>query len=152
MGNKFLKTFLVIGLVAAAAFLQGTNFNIAGVKPNWTLAVLLVLAFFINDFIFYFILVLLASVILRFQPSFSWELAVWLLIVLTGFFAARRLPWRGIVNFSVMICAGTVGFYLLIDHKFVYGNIGVWSAELIYNVLVGLSLFLTLRYVFQSKY
>lgn len=140
--------FLVVGV----AFLQGSNFYILGVKPNWILAVFLALAF-TADFWFYLFLELIALVILRFQPALSWELGVLALIILLAFLAARRLPWKESVNFLVLAFVAPAMFYLLVNPKFLYLQPGVFLMELFYNLLLGLILFFILEnYVSKARF
>src|SRR3989344_419225 len=138
------KIIGIILLVVVAAFLQGANFYIFGVKPNWVLAVFVALAF-AADFWFYLLLDFVALIILRFQPAFSWELGALAIIIFLVFLAARHSLWKESVNFLVLIFAAPILFYLLVNPTFLYLQPGVFLLELFYNLLLGLTVFFILE-------
>ena len=146
------KIAALILLVLTAAWIQGANFYIFGVKPNWVLAVFLALAF-VADFWFYLLMELAALIILRFQPAFSWELGVLALVIFLVFMAARHLPWKESVNFLVLSCAAPTLFYLLVNPTFLYSHPSVFLLELFYNLLLGLTIFFILEnYAPKSRF
>lgn len=142
----FVKISGLIFLLLAVAWLQGANFYIFGVKPNWILAVFVALVFVIIDFWFFAMLVFLTSAALRFQPDFSWELTSLVLIALTVFFLVRRLPWKESVNFFILMVFGSAVFYLLINPAIFYVRPGVFLLELVYNLILGFILLLVFEY------
>src|SRR3989338_165368 len=146
------KIIGIILLVVVAAFLQGVNFYIFGVKPNWALAVFLALAF-VADFWFYLVMEFSALIVLRFQPAFSWELGALAVIIFLVFIAARQLPWKESINFLFLTFASPTLFYLLVNPKFLYFQIGIFLIELFYNLLLGLTVFFILKnYAPKSRF
>lgn len=140
------KILTILILVIVSAFLQGTNFNIGGVKPNWILTSLAALAFLEADLFFFSIIVLAAIIVLRYQPAFDWNLTALIIVVFAVFFLGRRLPGREIVNFLFVLILATIGIYLLIDPEFIFRNFSFFLRELIYNLILGMAYF----HIFKS--
>ncbi|OGY65851.1 MAG: hypothetical protein A3A16_02180 [Candidatus Harrisonbacteria bacterium RIFCSPLOWO2_01_FULL_44_18] len=129
-------------LVIAAGILQNTDLlNIAGVKPNLSLAALIVLGFFINKFTDYLILILISALLIKTAAGFEISIIVFAAIPAIFYFLRRLLPWRASLNNLILIFAGTLLLYLLIDPAFISRGVGIFISEAAYNLILGAVLF-----------
>lgn len=142
----FAKIAGLIILVVAAAWIQGANFYLFGVKPNWVLTILIVSAFMVSDFWLYAVLVFLGAATLRFQPVFSWELVALVVMALALFWAARYLPLKEAINFIILLTVAPPLFYLLTAPRLLYLRPGILLLEIVYNFILGFVFILIFKY------
>ncbi len=129
--------------VLLAGFLQHWPvFSIYGIRPNFTLVILIVLSFLFDQFIPYIWLVLLGLFTLKFQAGFDGGLLGVGLISISAYWLSREMPWKRIYNNSVLIVAGTIVSYVLAKPSFLSGFWLVVVGEIIYNLIIGSLLFL----------
>src|SRR3989338_5944357 len=89
--TRMIRLASAILLVIAAGILQNTDLlNIAGVKPNLSLAALIVLGFFINKFTDYLILILISALLIKTAAGFEISIIVFAAIPAIFYFARRR--------------------------------------------------------------
>lgn len=118
-------------LVLLAAFFQLTNFfNIFGVKPNFSLAVLAAIAAAGIVFHEYILLVLLSAVLLKFNPGFDVGALVFAITAFTIFAANRYLPWNRFLNNFVLIIGATFLLQLMILPA------RINFSEIVYNLIL----------------
>jgi len=139
-----LKRMLVaVIFVLIAGVLENTSLlQVAGIKPNISLAILITLSFFISALVPYLALVLLTGILLRFEPGFEFTSLIFTGMVILFFFLHRRLPGQPFLNNLILIASGTLIFYSLLDWRFVYAEPLTVSGEMLYNIILGAGLFL----------
>ena len=146
------ELILAVFLVAALGMLQNTNFlNIAGVKPNLSLVLLIALSFFIRNFFVYLILVLVAGIFLRFEAAFEPANLVFTLLVVAVYLLERKLPGRQFLNSLLLTALGTFIFYAVIDFSFFASYLFTIFEEMLYNIILGVLLFfISKRFFFHE--
>jgi len=126
-------------LVLFTGLLQYTDlFSWFGVKPNYTLATLIVLAFFLEEWFIYLGLVLFAAILLNFRVVFDAAIGVFMLVCIFMFAFRRFFPAIRFVNSLVAVLFGTILFYGIIDYQFLLENPFTIFIELVYNIGVGI--------------
>ena len=119
-------------LVVLAAFLQLTNFfNLFGVKPNFSLAVLAAIATSGIIFRDYLLLALLSAIFLKFNPGFDAGILAFAVTAFAVFAANNYLPWNRYINNIILIVAATLLLQILLV------PIRINLPEVIYNVILG---------------
>jgi len=154
-GRKFNFTYLQLivslALVSFAGILQNTDIlNIAGVKPNVALGVLISLSFIISEVLHFLVLLVVAAGILGFQPGSSAATLVFGALVLFVFFAHDRLPGRAFINNILLIGFTTIFFYIIVDFPFLRSNFLSVAYEVIYNVILGTVFLFSFKKIFKK--
>ncbi len=135
-------------LLFLAGLLQGTSLlTIAGVKPNVTLVILLVLAFVTSNFPIYFFFVLGGIIFIRFSPLFDPSLLAIAAIAFCAFLLKKWLPWHQSINSIVFSASGTVIFYLLGDAAFIGREPFTILGEAAYNTVIAAAAFPAVRWL-----
>lgn len=131
--------FLDIVLVAIASLAQSFSLLIfSGIKPNFALAVLVVMIFSENEFWRYLVMVLTSLICLNSSLFISKELTVFGLLMILAFYFKRYLS-ENIFLFSFLFTVVlTALFYLLIDFGYIFNNLNLFILELFYNVSISL--------------
>jgi len=127
----------VIFVLIAGVFQNTSLLQVAGIKPNISLAILITLAFFLDTLLPYLVLVLLTGILLRFEPGFELANLIFTAVVLLFFFLERRLPGQPFLNNLILIAAGTLLFYSLLDWRFLYAEPLTVLGEMLYNIILG---------------
>ncbi len=149
--EKFAITAAII-VVLAAVLMQTQSLRIAGASANFVLVALIVLGFFTDNFAFYAVCVLLATLLVRFSPLVIDPLAVvTAALALVAFWIERRLMWQGMIGIIITVITATLGAYILLEPQFIWQEPGLLAAELVYNVVVGVLLFEVLQWLFGRR-
>ena len=111
---KFLTAFifLVIGIILQLSIGGAIN-----VWFNFSLAALIVATFFLN-FLELLVLILLAVFILNWQPAFSLEMALYVVLPLLVLWLRKFLPLKSWLGNLLAIFVCFLFFYLVIDARF----------------------------------
>lgn len=132
-------------LVGGVSFLQLVASPAFGAKPNFALIVLVILAGYHKDWIARGILVLVAALILTFEPVISWTDAAFAVSAFFSMALVDYLPWREVLNAAVAVLLGTLVIHLA---SF---NIQLFLAELGINALITLILFWLIQLVYEKE-
>jgi hypothetical protein len=98
-----------IVLVTSVALLQNTGIlTFWGITINLVLIILLPLAFFIKDWRQYFLLVIIAGLLLSFQPSLDWSVISLMGILIIAHLIKDKLPWRPFFSILVLLIIATI--------------------------------------------
>lgn len=142
------QVLMAVLLVSAAGFFQNSNLlNFLNIKPNLSLVVLITLTFFFSDFRYYLIPVFLAGVFLRFQPGLEAETIIFTALVLLAFLVREKLPGKIFFANIFLIAAATLIFSLVSNFSFFTRETITILGEMIYNVILGMFIFLFLKRV-----
>jgi len=134
-----MKFFLDIVLVSAVSLGQSLSLiTFYGVKPNFALAVLAVLALSAKEFWKYLILVLASLVFLNYTIIISKEIFSFGALMMLAFYLKKYLSENIFLNSFLLVFALTMLLYLLIDPGFIFNNFNIFILELFYNALAGL--------------
>jgi len=129
-------------ILLSGALMQVSALRIYGVAPNLILVSLVVCSFFTEEPVFFTLLVLAASWIVRVTPTiFDPLAAVTLLIGLAVFWIQRRMVVRGLFGVSLILGISTVAVYAWVNPSFIWLHPGEVLWELIYNLILGFALF-----------
>ena len=140
---------LIATILALSVFLQGTPiFSILDLKPNLALAVLLAAAMFVPEFWDFFLLTLLAFVILATFPGFGLGFLLPPVFAIAAYFLHRFLFWRRIVNLGLLIILFTVLTYLFLDWQYLIGHPFLLLGEVLYNSFASLLYFSLFLFLF----
>lgn len=142
-----LFLFFLIAVVVLSMIQTSGVFRPWGVVPNFALAAFAVAAFFIESIISFLFLLVIGSAFLRFESGWSFTLLIFLLICLLLFWVRRRVLLPGITTTLVLIISGTLAFYLIEDFSLIYQAPKIAFLELLFNVIVGASLFLIANHI-----
>lgn len=139
---NFKRLIFTVIVLLLAGFIQNTALlNIGALKPNVSLVVLIVTAFFITNSLNYLILVLIAGVFLRFEPGLDLANIVFTMIALASFLAIKKMPGQPFLINLFLIALSTFVFYLVLDWRFLAGEAFIVGGEMVYNVILGSILF-----------
>lgn len=139
---KFFLDIILISVISLAQSFSLIIFN--GVKPNFVLAILVVLIFSEKEFWRYLILVLISLISLNYSAFISKEVAIFGLLMLSAFYFKKYLSENIFLYSFLFTSILTTIFYLLIDFRFIFNNFNIFILELFYNILI--SLFFGLLY------
>lgn len=147
------KFGIALIFTAVAGFLQNTNLvNLGDIKPNLTLVVLIALSFFMTNFFYYLILVLVAGIFLKFEAVFELNNLAFTLILFAVYWLERKLPGRPFLNNVLLIAVSTLVFYALVDFTFLNSYPLTVFKEMVYNIILGiLVFFISRRFLFHEK-
>lgn len=134
---RFLGSFLVLILAIILQLYAGDS---SGIWINFALAALITATFFL-DLLEVIFLIAFAVLVLNWQPTPSWELAVFSGVPLLVFAAKKLLPLQPWLSNLAMIFLGVILFYLLIDFRFVFQHFGVFAIDLAVVLIFGLLIF-----------
>lgn len=150
MRPKFF--FWLIVVLAIAALIQiYFPFYFFGARLNLVLAVLISLAFLIDQGFLYFILVLCASFFTRYAPGWSKEILALCAIALVAFWLRVRIVAPSSLASGIFAALGTFIFYLLINPVFVYDKFTLVSIEAVGNIIISLVTFTALRFAHENS-
>jgi len=146
---KFIVIFL---LIVVLGVLQNTNLLMfAGIKPNLLLAIIIGLAFFIEDAWLYGFFAILSAVFLSVGGFFTPEILVFILLAVIAFWAAARWHTQPFLNYLILIGALTFIFYLLTSPFYIISNPVGLFIELAYNAVLGALLYKTLELCLETN-
>lgn len=109
-----------------------------GIRPDFSLSLLTVLLFSVENFWQYLILVLTAIVSLKYSNFITEELAVFGAIMLLAFYFKKYLAEHEFVAIFLATAIITIIFYATVDPGFIVNNSGSFLLELAYNVLASI--------------
>jgi len=148
-------------LVATAAILQQIPWlQFAGVRPNWTLAALLLAIFLVRGWVEYLVLVVAAAALLLPLPnqlliseinSWGGAAAALAATAVAAYLIRQILPWQSFLNYLLLVVLGTAGFYLLLDRAFLISRGPLFFQELLYNLILGAVLFIAVTRIYHKK-
>lgn len=146
---RFLSRRVLFGafLVVLGGLIQSSGIAaVAGVRPNILLAILITLAFFFRQWASFVSFIAIAAIFSKENAGFSAPYLALTLIAGALFFLKERFPGTRFFNVAVGIATGTLLTYLAIDFTFLSNDPFTVFIEVIYNVLVGM-----LVYLFTEK-
>ena len=131
-----------VTILIAAALMHSGLTRVFGIAPNLVLVSLVVFSFFSDNILFFALLTILGSILVRATPAIFDPLAtVTTVLALLVFIFERRMVWPGSVGTAIMVGITTVLTYAFINLSFLASHFGLVLAELVYNVVIGLILF-----------
>lgn len=144
-----MKFFLDMVLVSIASLGQSLSFiTFNGVKPNFILAILAVLALSAKEFWKYLILVLASLIFLNYTIPVSKEVFIFGALMLLAFYFKKYLSENIFLNSFLLVSVLTMLLYLFIDPAFIVNNFNIFILELFYNVSIGL----TFGFIYKGSY
>ena len=134
------RLFIIFFLIGLAITQHLGWLAFTGIRPNLVLVFLVILTPFLEDFIFYLVLIILSYLLLKLEPILDWPVLFLMGLLTISYPLARTLPWQRIFNQSFLIILVTVIFYFAISFKFVINNPILLIGEVLYNLVLGLIL------------
>jgi len=119
-----------------------------GLRSNLILAALISLAFFVGIFELAFF-VLVAVLILNWQPAFSLEILLIALTPLLVFLVRRFLPWQAWLQNLFLAAIGVLVFYFLASPSFFIHNFSLLYKAIFFDIIFAVLVFQVLRYVYK---
>jgi len=133
-------------LVAAASFIQTTNFAFMGdIKANLVFALLVVIANAEKNWSKRSLLILISALILRFSPTIIW---IDVIFIFTSFLMVALvdyLPWRKGIN---SVAAATTGTIFINLSSF---DLRLVALEIAVNVIFVIAFFILFEYLYGKK-
>lgn len=119
-------------LITLSALLQNTGaFNFWGVTPNLVLAALVPLAFLIKDWREYFLLVLIAGLLLSIQPFWNWPVIALVGLLILIRLIKNYLPWQPFFSILLLLILVTI----IVDLPVFI------PLEIIFNLILGIIIY-----------
>lgn len=135
--SEFSKKIILVSLIIIfAVFQKNSFFQISGIQPNLMLALLLASAFFVKNFLFYLLLIVLEYSILKTEPYFDWPVFLFSFLLIIDFLIARHSPWQPFFTFLILLIATPLLFYTALSFPFVIKNILLVIKEIGYNLVI----------------
>ncbi len=135
-------------LTVIFSFVQFFNLSIFGVKPNFAIAIIAAVSFFVSDVWEGVFLVFLSAFILKFSPYLDREILIFSIAGILAAVFSKYLPWRHLVSNIAVTLLYTLIFYLFL---FPAGIISlVFLQEVFYNILISSAVFLGLGQTFPQ--
>lgn len=125
--------FVLAVIIVVFGFIQFAGIEIFGVKPNFILAGLIAVIFFVSDIWQRIFLAVLASLLFKFSPEISNETIVFFMVGILAAIAANNLPARPFTGTLVLTAAGTLLIYLFLFATAI--GSAVFLKELAYNLI-----------------
>ncbi len=139
---RLLILILVIGLLA---LFQTLGFSIFGVKPNLALTAVVAASFFVVNIWEGLVLILLAALFLKFNAVFNLDILVFCLIGTAALIVKKYLVWQPLINCLILIGLASLGLYLFLSPSLIIS--GIFLQEIIYNIILGIPVFVLLRWL-----
>jgi hypothetical protein len=132
MKFRLIIAILILFLACGLQFLLGT----AGVFINFILAALIAFAFFFDIFEMV-VFILFAVFVINWQPAFSIELALFVLVPLAALAFHKFFAWSAWAGIPVMIIGGFLVLYLSVAPHAIVTNFPAFIFDLIGSLLFG---------------
>jgi len=151
--KDLIKILIWLFFISLAAATQTNRFlSLNGINPNLILLFILLAVILEKEFpkvlILVFIIILLLIVV---SPYWSKPILVLGGLGLLSFLFKKFLTGSIFWDFLILIILGSLGFYLIIDYRYFFADPIAIIAELFYNVLLGIFLFLIGESFFYAK-
>lgn len=134
---RILKAFLLLVVALILQFFFG---EATGVWISFVLAALITLSFFVS-FVELALLVLLAVLVLNWQPAVSLEIVVFALLPIAAFLLRGSLPWQPWLTSSFFIFLGLFALYVVFGLKTLIVNPNTFSVDILASLLFGVLVF-----------
>ena len=147
-----IKSILLVAIVVVAGFLQNTAFlDIAGITPNLSLVILIVLAPLVDDFLLYLIMVLASGSMLRFDAGIGGPVLIFMLVAVAAYMVNKHFLWARSFGNLLLIALATVLFYALAAPSFLvnFWPLVLWEA--VYNLVLGFIFYLILGHEEKTR-
>ena len=145
--SNFLAAFLIVSL---AIVLQLKIGLISGLYPNFALAVLIALAFFL-DFSELGFLVIFGALILNWRPGLSPEILVLISLPIIVYIFRKFLPAQAWLNFTLALVLGFLVFYSAAGFQSLVKNFNLFFIDLIISTVFAVLAFLILKNFYAPK-
>ncbi|MEK7554615.1 MAG: hypothetical protein AAB518_01355 [Patescibacteria group bacterium] len=130
-------------LVLLAGIIQSSGIAaVGGVRPNILLVLLLTLVFFFREWKSYAALIAIATIFSKTEIGFSSPYIVIAIISACVFLVKPHFPGHRFFNVILAVIAGTIITYVITDLKFLGNDPFTVMIEVVYNVLVGIVVYL----------
>jgi len=144
-----MKLIFLVLIVILLTFLQSFGFSILGVKPNLALVAIISASFFVKNIWQGFLLVVLASFILKFSPGFESEILFLSLIGIGANITKKYHPWHYFFGNLISVTLGTFIFYIFLGTNLITSFI--FLKELALNLASGMIIFAFFRLLWNNK-
>jgi hypothetical protein len=142
----------LVAVILAAVCMQAETLRIGAVAPHALLAVYIVVSFFSENPVFYGLLALIGSALLRFTPTLFDEVALaTLFLAALIFLVQRRVVWPGVFGTLLLVLLGVLANYLVLEPSFIVNYPMVVAGEILYTVVLSLGLYEIYRFFFAGS-
>ena len=139
--SNFLAAFLIVSL---AVILQLKIGLIANLYPNFTLAALIALAFFL-DFSELGFLVILSALVLNWRPGLSPEILTLISLPIAVFIFRRLLPAHAWLSFALVFIIGLSMIYSAAGFSLMVNNFSLFFVDLAISIVFAVPTFFILK-------
>jgi len=115
--------------------------SIFGVRPNFALIFIALIAAFISEFLEGIFLITLYTFLLKFSPHPDKELLIILILGLVSIVFRRFLQLNNLVKFLISVILLTIGFYIFLGFSLISW---IFIGEILYNAIIGSIVFFIL--------
>ena len=145
--SNFLAAFLIVSL---AVILQLKIGLISSLYPNFTLAALIALAFFLDLSELGF-LVIVSALILNWRPGLSPEILVLISLPIAVSIIRKFLPAQAWLNFTLALVFGLLVFYFAAGFGAMVKNFNIFFIDLTISTVFAVLTFFILKSFYASK-
>lgn len=142
---------LVIAILLLAILQQSRFLVISGVNPNLVISGLAVIAFFAPSLLFYIFIAALGTLATKSVPGFESASAAILIAAVLFWVVRLAAPWRVSISASAAAAAGTAIFYAIVGYYFILGRPYLFAAEILYNIICAVILYLLIIFVYGEE-
>jgi hypothetical protein len=141
ISKRAFAIFSILAVLVAGALQTSGLIGFLGVKPNFILATLIIVALFTESFSLYVLLAFLGGLSVAGGAGFTRE--AWALTAVAAliFWLKNRRVTQTLLGSAILMIAGTGVLYALIDFRFLYEHSVTVLIEAAYNVIIGVLLF-----------
>ena len=138
---------VILLIILIAALQHSRVLTVMGVAPNVMLALTVALAFFIDSFLLFLIMAIVAGAFIRFAPGLSVASAVFIVCAVIGYWLRRRIVQPGLVAYCITIGTASILFTILMAPGFIIRYPALFLGEVLYTMISGVLLFELIKWV-----
>ena len=152
--KDLIKMLIWVFFIILAFVLQANHFlSLGAINPNLILLVIFggVIA---KKKILEFLILISATVLLStvFLPYWLKEILILGSLGILALLLKKLLTGNNFFDFLILILLGTLGFYSIINFRYLFANPPAIAAELIYNVILGLiTIFVVKNFFYEEE-
>lgn len=151
MMNFRFVFFSVLAIVFFATLQLHAPVSVFGAKINFTLSLMVAMAFFVQNFFHYAVFLLIAGFWLRFWPGFNREVFSLSVVLSLAFWIRTRLIFPGGFTAALLGFFSTLAFYVLVDPVFVYDRASLALLEGVLNSAMSFVFFEAINFFHEKK-
>ena len=145
--NKLFASLLILLLAFGFQYGVKTSF---GWSPDFVLGTLITFSFFLG-FIEILFLGAASALLLNWQPYFSPEILMFIILPILVFGVKKYFPWRMEINHLLSVFFGLVIFYGISSYGSLFGNLTLFLKSAGWTLMFSAFVFQVFNYFYPAK-